>query len=424
MRTPPPTALLAAATTILLSCEGASVGGGDGGAVDVAPSTPTYTRDARPILTRSCVPCHASGEIAPFSLDTYAAVRPLVSSMLRSVHARTMPPAPIDNSGACNRFRDTPQLTDAEIATLDAWVAAGAPEGDPRVPAPAPPVLPTLQGLVRAISTASDYAPPTDQPDAYRCFVAEAPVSSGPYFITGFDAHPGNRRIVHHLIVHYPRNEDAAAMARQLDANEPGPGYSCFADARVASIPVAAWAPGYGATRFPNGLGIELTGGRPLVIEIHYNLEGGGGTDRTEVALELRSEGVTRGHFVALVDHDLILPPHMREVSQSATMQLAELTQVDTPVHIYGVFPHMHTLATGQHIEVAHRDGTRECVADVPRWDFHWQRLYLYENPVLVDPHDDITITCRYDTTSQNATVNWGEGTSDEMCVGALFIGP
>lgn len=189
-------------------------------------------------------------------------------------------------------------------------------------------------------------------------------------------------------------------------------------------MPVVAWAPGYGATRFPNGIGIRLAGGRPMVIEIHYNTQGGGGTDRTEVDLELRTEGVTPGRFVALVDHELNLPPRQREVSQSATVHLGNLIEADTPMHVYGVFPHMHTLATGQHIEVTRRDGARDCIADVPRWNFHWQRLYLYDRPVLVDPRDDITITCRYDTTSQNATVGWGEGTMDEMCVGALFIGP
>lgn len=404
------------------------VGVADVSAVDVgaadASATPTYTRDVRPILTRSCVPCHAAGEIAPFALDTFAATAPLVASMLRAVHARTMPPAPIDSSGVCHTFRDTPRLTDAEIATFDAWAAAGAPEGDRSIAAPAAPVLPTLMGMVRTITTASDYAPPTDRPDSYRCFVAEAPVASGSYFITGFDARPGNRRIVHHLIVHYPRTAEAAAQVRALDAAEAGPGYSCFADARVGATPVAAWAPGYGATRFPSGLGVQLEGGRPMVIEIHYNTLAGGGTDRTAVDLEVRTEGVTPGRFVAIVDDDLHLPPRMPEVSQSVTLHASEVTETDTPVNLYGVFPHMHTLATGQHLEVTHAGGAHECVADVPRWNFHWQRLYLYDAPVRVLPSDDLTITCRYDTTSQTAPVVWGEGTGDEMCVAALFISP
>lgn len=396
----------------------------DGAPRDASIGATTYTRDVRPILTRSCVPCHATGEIAPFALDTYASTQPLVAEMARLVHAGAMPPAPIDNSGACNTFRDTPQLTAAEVSTLDAWIADGAPQGDPSVAAPTPPVMPTLRGAVGTITTASDYAPSTEQPDSYRCFVAEAPVASGPYFVTGFDARPGNRRIVHHLIVHYPRTEAAAAMVRSLDAAEPGPGYSCFADARVGATPIAAWAPGYGATRFPDGLGVRLEGGRPLVIEIHYNTLNGGGTDRTDVDLEVRTEGVTAGHFVALVNDSLNLPPRQRDVAATATMHVADVIESTTPMHLYGVFPHMHTMATAQRIEVVHRDSTRSCVADVPRWNFHWQRLYLYDTPLVLDPRDDIAITCRYDTSSRTAPVLWGEGTLDEMCVAAMFIGP
>jgi Copper type II ascorbate-dependent monooxygenase, N-terminal domain/Copper type II ascorbate-dependent monooxygenase, C-terminal domain len=384
----------------------------------------TYTRDVRPILTRTCVPCHAADEIAPFALDTYASTQPMVAEIARLVHAHAMPPAPIDNSGACNTFRNTPQLSAAEVSTLDAWIADGAPQGDPSIAAPAPPVMPTLHGQVGTISTASDYAPSTAQPDSYHCFVAEAPIATGTYFVTGFDARPGNRRIVHHLIVHYPRSDAEADMARALDAAEPGPGYSCFADARVGSIPVAAWAPGYGATRFPDGLGLRLAGGRALVIEIHYNTVDGGGTDRTQVDLEVRTSGVTAGRFVALANHDLNLPPHMRDVAATATMHVADFIESSSPVHLYGVFPHMHTMATAQHVEVVHADSTRSCVADVPRWNFHWQRLYLYDTPLVLDPRDDIAITCRYDTSSRTAPVMWGEGTLDEMCVTAMFIGP
>ena len=37
---------------------------------------------------------------------------------------------------------------------------------------------------------------------------------------------------------------------------------------------------------------------------------------------------------------------------------------------------------------------------------------------------DDITLTCRYSTLNRTDTVTWGEGTNDEMCVTALFLGP
>ncbi len=418
---------LAIASLTLHACALDSVGArpdADGASRDAAVNGPTYTRDVRPILTRACVPCHTAGEIAPYPLDTYEAATRLARQMASAIHSGAMPPAPIDNSGACNSYRDTPRLTPAEVSTLDEWIAAGAPQGDPNIPAPPPPVFPTLRGAVRTISTASDYAPSTEQPDAHHCFVAEAPIADGAYFVTGFNVRPGNRRIVHHVIVHYPRNDTAAAEVRALDASDPGPGYPCFVDSRVDATPVAAWAPGYGAARFPEGLGVRLAGGRPLVIEIHYNTLNGGGSDRTDVDLEVRTEAVTAGRFVALITEDLYLPPHMLDVAATTTRSVREVTSSDTPVHLYGVFPHMHTLAKSQHIEVVRHDAASACVADVPRWNFHWQRLYLYENPLLLDPRDELSLTCRYNTTTRNAPVMWGEGTSDEMCLAVLFVGP
>ena len=153
--------LLAIASLTLHACEldgvGARPDAGAGDSIDVTVGPPTYTRDVRPILTRSCVPCHTTGEIAPFGLDNYASARDMAGLLARSIHTGAMPPAPLDNSGACNSYRDTASLTPAEVSLIDAWIAAGAPQGDPTVAAPPPPVFPTLRGAVRTISTGSDY---------------------------------------------------------------------------------------------------------------------------------------------------------------------------------------------------------------------------------------------------------------------------
>ena len=41
-----------------------------------AGSSVTFTKDVAPILQRSCVTCHRTGESAPMSLMTYEDVRP------------------------------------------------------------------------------------------------------------------------------------------------------------------------------------------------------------------------------------------------------------------------------------------------------------------------------------------------------------
>ena len=45
----------------------------------------TFTKDVAPILYRSCVTCHRTGEIAPMPLTTYEQVRPWVAAIREEV---------------------------------------------------------------------------------------------------------------------------------------------------------------------------------------------------------------------------------------------------------------------------------------------------------------------------------------------------
>ena len=58
----------------------------------VAPAAPTFTQDIAPILYKSCVSCHRTGEMAPMSLISYEEVRPWAKSIKAKVASREMPP--------------------------------------------------------------------------------------------------------------------------------------------------------------------------------------------------------------------------------------------------------------------------------------------------------------------------------------------
>lgn len=92
--------------------------------------------DVSAILNAHCVVCH-QGEAAPLELrlDSYAAlmhgssrgpvVRPGkagVSELVRRVRGESQPRMPLTGP---------PWLSDAQIATLEQWIAAGAPAGEP-----------------------------------------------------------------------------------------------------------------------------------------------------------------------------------------------------------------------------------------------------------------------------------------------------
>ena len=91
----------------------------------------TFAKDVAPILQRSCENCHRPGGGAPMSLVTYEDVRPWARAIRSRTQAREMPPWFIDKNIGIQAFKDDPSLSEAEVATIAAWVNGGARRGDP-----------------------------------------------------------------------------------------------------------------------------------------------------------------------------------------------------------------------------------------------------------------------------------------------------
>ena len=169
---------------------------------------------------------------------------------------------------------------------------------------------------------------------------------------------------------------------------------------------------------YPEGTGIRLPAGRPLVLQVHYNLAGGDLPDRSAVALQL-AEQVDREAFVLSVANTRFeVPPGEAEVTDVATRRLFG---EDVPLRIHGIAPHMHRLGRSLQVEVWDAEHA-DCLVDVPRWDFDWQDLFFYEEPVDVRGSHRVAIACTWDTRGATEPVTWGDGTADEMCLALLYV--
>ena len=390
----------------------------------------TYYQHVKPILDQNCVNCHTDGQIGPFKLDSYQVVKPLAASIKESVvNDKTMPPwMPSDQ---CNELAYKRDLTPKQIDTIAKWVDGGALEGDPNATPEAQPPKDTLTlgspDLTVDIGTDYKPNPPANKTDDYRCFVVDPQLTEDKY-INAFETKPGNPAVVHHMLL-YTVPKSKQAQLDQLAAAEPeAPGYTCFGSTKVGDESLlSVWAPGVVPTKFPDGHGIPLPKDNLLVIQVHYNTLNGNGTDRTAIDLHFEDNLTTKLAMLPIVDNNLDIKAGDANATEGATFSLPNLP---IQLKLFGVVPHMHALGKKIKVELE-RAGQTQCLIDIPDWDFNWQGVYLYKNPVTVQGGDTIKLTCVYDNSpernaavgnQQPQDVQWGDGTRDEMCLNYAIV--
>src|SRR5207237_876289 len=89
-------------------------------------------------------------------------------------------------------------------------------------------------------------------------------------YVRGYEVMPGNRAIVHHVLLFIDENGASDA----LDKADPRPGYTCFGGPGFLSGlgVLGAWVPGASAEACPLGLGVCLPACAPIVMQVHYSL--------------------------------------------------------------------------------------------------------------------------------------------------------
>lgn len=439
-RTPPFLAKLAARSALCLFGVLATACGGSTNADDTTKGETsadtgetgnadgvTYYEDVAPIVVENCVGCHVSGGIAPFKLESYEDASMWAEQMAYMTGERLMPPFPIDASGDCNTYADSAWLAQEDIDTIQAWVDDGVLEGDPANAPELPPPPAGLTDVTHVAQMAEPYTPdpPAGGPDDYRCFLVD-PGLDADAFLTGYEVAPGDARFVHHVVVFQATSQTGADQAQQKDDADPDYGYTCFGDAglTVPTALVAAWAPGKGAWEYPDGSGIHVSADYPLIMQVHYNVETDPKPDTSEVRLRFEDQVDRPMVSWFLGDFDLLLQPGESEVFtevQARPVDMMDLWGVGHAtkgMEVVGLFPHMHNRGIQFFLE---NQTDETCYGYLPRWDFNWQFLYFFENPIPISPTDNLRLACSYDTSEDSEPVPWGDGTEDEMCLVAMF---
>ena len=381
-----------------------------------------------------------------------------------------MPPWPPGPESPEFVGQDGRRLSDEEIGTLVEWARSGARvDGAALQAAPPETLVARRGGWVSSLSSPRGYRP-QHEGDDYRCFLLDMSLD-GRAYVTSAMIRPGVPSMVHHVIL-FRAKPDQVEEAKRLDARSGVAGWRCFGGTGlgvdVESLDdagwIAAWAPGGGPVRYRGGTGAELEAGGGIVMQVHYNRRNELKLDRTEVHLTLVSgsadlEPATTmlvpgpvelpcadGEQGPLCDRGAAIADLVAKRGRSAALLPAGLQLLcggspfgaptaspvsscdrgfDARTTIHGVAGHMHLLGRSIRVELNPSTDRSRVLLDIPRWDFRWQNAYTFAEPVVAEPGDRVRVTCRHDASLRKGLpryVVWGEGTTDEMCLGVLQV--
>jgi hypothetical protein len=376
---------------------------------------PTFNRDIAPILFSQCVHCHHPGGIGPFSLATYADARKRGRLIAKVAGSRIMPPwLPEAGHG---EFMGERRLTGAEIALLEGWWKAGAPEGSAKELVARSEWNDDWQlGEPDMVITLPEaYLLPATGKDVYRNFVIPN-VVPGNRFLRASEFRPGTTSAVHHAFILL----DHSGNARRRAALEKEPGFPGM-DAAGASMPEAmfiGWQPGKRAAEAPSGMAAVLRSNTDLVLQLHMRPTGKPEKVQPSVALYFSQQAPTsEAAMILLRSVDMAIPAGAKDYAIENSYTLP----VD--IDVLAVLPHLHFLGKDVHAWAEFPDGRREELIYIKQWDFNWQGDYRYKKPVFLPKGSTVKMRYTYDNSNENPrnpnqpprSVTYGLQSSDEM---------
>jgi hypothetical protein len=314
---------------------------------------------------------------------------------------------------------------------------------------------------------------PPGATDDYHCTVLDPHVTHNSYIISS-QFFPGSVEDHHAALYLLPRSLVAKAKQDEVFKN----GWTCFGEGTLPNTPLSDfaettllsnWSPGAGAIDFPKGTGFVIPAGSMVIMQVHYNLLVGDKPVKNslvlhtvplstpllplhvqsmEAAPDIPCPAAVTGPLcnraaslanqsqrfgeMAVLTVDGIEAICGRNPSDPPAGDSTSCTQhLSTGGYLVRIAPHMHLLGVG--FTMVLNPGTPEAktVLHVPNYDFHHQKAYNLAKPVRVTIGEPVQITCTYNPNLAQELpilrkvpphfVTWGDGSTDEMCVGVTW---
>jgi peroxiredoxin len=381
----------------------------DGCLLDRKPRQParkdvTYTKDVARILQERCQVCHRPGQTAPFSLLTYDDALKHAEMIKEVTTQRRMPPWHAD--ARFGHFVNDRRLSRDELDVLTAWIDAGTPRGDARdLPKPIDFPREWVHGKPDVVFTMpEEFEVPADGVLPYKNWMIETGFTEDKW-VRIAEARPGSPSVVHHIVAYIVREGQRGPVA---------------ADGSLSIL--VGWAPGDLGLVLPADTALRVPKGAKLRLEMHYTPSGKATKDRSSIGLTFAKEPPRYELFInEFANTAFVVPPGDPHYKAEATFRFR------ADARIISFAPHMHWRGQDYRYEIIRPDGQRETLLSVPRWDFNWQNVYRFKEPLKVTKGTKIHAVAHWDNSVNNPlnpdptkSARFGLQTWEEMMVGFI----
>jgi hypothetical protein len=371
---------------------------------DRGQPTVTYAKQISRIMQERCQSCHHAGTAAPFTLASFEDAVHWSDTIREVISTNRMPPWHADPH--FSKFSNDRRLPKEEKQAILTWLNSGMPMGDKKdLPAPRTFADGWVIGKPDVVfQLPEEQTVPATGVVPYQYFVTPTNFKED-VWVQAAEARPGNRGVVHHIIVSY---RDPKANGRSSQG-----GFDGF---------IVATAPGDMPVILPPGVAIKIPAGADLVWQMHYTPNGKEAKDKSQVGFVFykgkeppKRFSNTRG----ISNNTFVIPP-------GASNYLSESEWVvPRDTLLLSFMPHMHLRGKDFEYRAIYPDGRSEIILKVPKYDFAWQTSYRLAKPLHLPKGTKIHCTAHFDNSSANPAnpdpkkeVTWGDQTFEEMMIG------
>ena len=341
------------------------------------------------------------GGIAPFAMDGYAKVKGFAPMIREAVRTDRMPPWDVD--AKVGHFKDDKSLSPAQIKTLVRWIEAGAQRGEgPDKLAEVRHVAPEWPlGKPDVVIDIPSYTIPASGIVDYQYPVMDNPLTEGRW-LKASTARVGQRQAVHHILSGYI----------PPGANKQG-GMGNWGGS------VGGYTVGMESIVQPTDIGTYIPAGGSIGYQMHYTPFGKEVLSTQQIGLYFYKDG----EMPKLMMRENTIANLFIKIPPNAEAH-REVSYLDFPHEalLYSAVVHAHYRGTYSDLSIRYPDGTEKQLINVPRYDFNWQRMYEFAEPIKVPAGSKLIATYVYDNSKRNPAnpdpskeITWGDQSFEEM---------